>query len=239
MATYVMVHGAWCGAWCWEDIIPSLEKAGHKVINFDLPGHGDDPTPVETVTLDSCVSALAAQVDKADEPVILVSHSMGGIVISQYAERYPEKVKKLVYVTAFLIGNGQTMFNDWMMKDTESAITPDSTVIDERGLVTLKPEYGREIGFAQCTMENMMRAVTRMKPDCTNLWMQPLQLSKEVFGKIPKAYVFSTQDRANTIGSQRKMVEIWPCEQVFEIDGDHAVWYSRPQELIEALLAVC
>jgi len=51
ISTYVLIHGAWHGSWCWEKVIHLLEKAGHKVIAPDLPGHGKDKTPIQEVTL--------------------------------------------------------------------------------------------------------------------------------------------------------------------------------------------
>ena len=51
MSTYVLVHGAWHGSWCWEKVVPLLEQAGHQVEALDLPGHGQDKTPIREITL--------------------------------------------------------------------------------------------------------------------------------------------------------------------------------------------
>jgi pimeloyl-ACP methyl ester carboxylesterase len=52
MSTFLLVHGAWHGAWCWSKLVPELEALGHKTIVFDLPSHGEDKTPAGDVTLD-------------------------------------------------------------------------------------------------------------------------------------------------------------------------------------------
>ena len=45
LSTFVLIHGVWHGAWCWDKVAPLLEQAGHEVVRFDLPGHGEDRTP--------------------------------------------------------------------------------------------------------------------------------------------------------------------------------------------------
>src|SRR5450759_3496618 len=93
MSTYVLIHGSWHGAWCWYKIIPILEQAGHKAIALDLPGHGRDWTAARDVSMQSYVESFCNILDAQPEPVILVGHSRGGIVISQAAEHRPEKIR--------------------------------------------------------------------------------------------------------------------------------------------------
>lgn len=58
MARFVLVHGAFTGAWIWAPLAKRLRAAGHTVDVFDLPGLGDDATPPGDVSLDSCVARL-------------------------------------------------------------------------------------------------------------------------------------------------------------------------------------
>ena len=51
MSTYILVHGAWAGGWCWDKVVPLLKQAGHQVETLDLPGHGQDRTPIREITL--------------------------------------------------------------------------------------------------------------------------------------------------------------------------------------------
>ena len=110
MSTYVLVHGAWHGSWCWEKVVPLLKQAGHQVEPLDLPGHGQDKTPICEITLAAYTKRVCETLDAQAEPVILVGHSMGGIVITQIAEERPEKIQRLVYLTARLLQNGQSLF---------------------------------------------------------------------------------------------------------------------------------
>src|SRR5262249_48601509 len=103
---FVLVHGAWHGAWCWYKIVAGLDSAGHRLTAPDLPSGGIDATPPATVTLQSQADRLVAVLDTLPDPVILVGHSAGGPVISLAAEARPQKIAKLVYLTAFLLPDG-------------------------------------------------------------------------------------------------------------------------------------
>jgi len=78
MKTYVLIHGAWHGAWCWDKVILRLRQADHRAIAVDLPGHGIDKTPFSEITLRSYTDWLCQVLDRPPEPVILVGHSLGG-----------------------------------------------------------------------------------------------------------------------------------------------------------------
>ncbi|HLY58890.1 MAG TPA: alpha/beta fold hydrolase, partial [Stellaceae bacterium] len=74
MSSFVLVHGAWHGKWCWEKLVPLLEAAGHEVLAPDLPGMGDDRTPA-TLSLAAWADFVARRIEDCAEPVILVGHS--------------------------------------------------------------------------------------------------------------------------------------------------------------------
>ena len=79
MARIVLVHGAFAGAWCWEPVLPGLRAAGHDVEAIDLPGSGEDTTPVAEVSLDAYATRVC-EVLAGGRPAVLVGHSMGGMV---------------------------------------------------------------------------------------------------------------------------------------------------------------
>ncbi len=110
MARIVLVHGAFAGAWCWEPVLPGLRAAGHEVEAIDLPGSGEDPTPVSEVSLDAYAERVCGVLARG-RPAVLVGHSMGGMVVTQAAARCPEHVAALVYVAAFLPGDGQSLMD--------------------------------------------------------------------------------------------------------------------------------
>ena len=101
MANIVMVHGAWHGAWCWEDhVAPALRERGHAVHTFDLPGHdrpGDTRRNWSTVGsyLDA-VDAVVASTGAARDELVLVGHSMGGYLVQRWLEDHDAALGVLV-----------------------------------------------------------------------------------------------------------------------------------------------
>ena len=102
MSHFVLVHGAWHGAWCWEQVVPRLGARGHSARAIDLPGHGQDPKPPGAVSFDDYMSRMGDVIEAAPEPPILVGHSLGGAVITGAADRWPERIGALVYLCAML-----------------------------------------------------------------------------------------------------------------------------------------
>ena len=135
MSTFVLVHGAWHGAWCWEKVVPLLEEAGHDVVVPDLPGHGEYGTPMPELSMQGYAERVVRAVDEASEPVILVGHSMGGIVVSLVAEARPDRVRKLVYLTGFLLEDGKTLLSV-AENDSEALVLPNLAPDEDGSAVT-------------------------------------------------------------------------------------------------------
>ena len=112
---FVLVHGAWHGAWCWEKVTPLLVDMGHEAHTLDLPGLGNDPTPISEITLDSYVNAVKDVIVSVNEPVVLVGHSMGGLIITQTAERVSDRVRRWVTWRHFRPGTGnRCLITPWL-----------------------------------------------------------------------------------------------------------------------------
>src|SRR5437868_3788121 len=111
MARFVLVHGAFSGAWIWGPLMELLKAAGHSVEAFDLPGSGDDHTSASEVTLDTCAARLCEVLAESSEPAVVAGNSMGGVIATQGAARCPRRVAALVYVAAFLPRDGQSLLD--------------------------------------------------------------------------------------------------------------------------------
>jgi pimeloyl-ACP methyl ester carboxylesterase len=109
MTHFVLVHGAWQGAWVWQSVSAALVMHGHEVSTFDLPGGGEDRTPLDEVTLDRYAERIAAAVLDAGNPVTLVGDSMGGLACAAAAELIPGHLSRLIYLSAFAPCNGDTL----------------------------------------------------------------------------------------------------------------------------------
>src|SRR5690606_38914527 len=84
--TFVPIAGSWQGAWVWKDVKFQLERAGQKVIVVELPAHGKDNTPPQNVSMDIYRDKAIEVINTTPGKVVLVGHSMAGVVISAVSE---------------------------------------------------------------------------------------------------------------------------------------------------------
>ncbi len=237
MSTYVLVHGAWHGGWCWYKVVALLRKQGHRVLAPDLPGHGRDQTPINMVTMQSYAQRVADVMLTAAEPVILVGHSMGGFVISAAAEQQPHTVAKLVYLTAFLLEDGQT-FGDAASRDAGSSVSSGLIPSADGASLTVASNRLKDIFYGDCSDDDIALAELALGPESGAALGARLHVTAQRWGRIPRAYIECTKDRAISIASQRAMVQRLPCEPVITMDTDHSPFFSAPQALAQHLLAL-
>jgi pimeloyl-ACP methyl ester carboxylesterase len=236
MSVYVLIHGAWHGAFCWHKVTPLLERAGHTVLAPDLPGLGADPTPRSQVTLKAYVDRVSEILDSCSEPAILVGHSLGGVVISQAGEERPHKVAALVYLAAFLPKNGQSL-GELGRADPESHVPAGMVVSADGTEARFREDAQRAAFYEDCSDEDVAHARARLSPQPLALFRTPVSLTEGRYGKIPRVYIHCLKDRAVTIGLQRAMVLAVPC-QTFTLATSHSPFYSDPEGLTRYLLAV-
>ena len=111
MATFVLVHGAWFGGWCWQKVIPLLEAAGHEVYAPTLTGLAERASELSPdVGLETHIQDVVGElVEKNLYGVILVGHSYGAIVITGVVDAVPERIAHLVYLDTFVPRNGESL----------------------------------------------------------------------------------------------------------------------------------
>jgi pimeloyl-ACP methyl ester carboxylesterase len=236
VATFVLVHGASHGGWCWEKVKPLLEADGHRVCAPDLPGMGKDDTPPANVTLADNVEKLSRLLDKMEEPVVLVGHSLGGITISALAEARRRKLKALVYLCAILPQSGKTGRD--MSGLDPTAMWRLSRQVSPDGLTyTFARDRLPGLFYADVSPEDRYRAMERLRPQPLAISTTPVTLTEERFGSVPRWYIECTFDNALKIDLQRKMVKLTPCK-VITMECGHSPFYSNPEELVEHLEAI-
>jgi pimeloyl-ACP methyl ester carboxylesterase len=238
MSTYVLVHGAWHGSWCWEKVVPLLKQAGHQVEILDLPGHGQDRTPIREITLTAYTKRVCETLDAQAEPVILVGHSMGGIVITQVAEERPEKIQTLVYLTAFLPQNGESLLQI-ARTNSDSLLTPNLVVNEEQGYLTFKEGASlKEIFYGDCSDEDVARAKSLLVLQAIAPMATPVRISAEQFGRVPRVYIECLRDRTITPCIQKMMYTAMPCQTILSMETSHSPFFSSPQELVRHLTSL-
>jgi pimeloyl-ACP methyl ester carboxylesterase len=236
--TIVLVHGAFAGKYAWDKVKPALEKEGYKVFTFDLPSHGDDNTAPALATFDSYVNATIAKINEQQGKVILVGHSMGGMVISQVAEKIPSKIEKLVYLSAFLPKNGEDMISlASNPNNKESVVTTDKLEFAKDGSsATLKTEIVIPAFAENCEPAIQKLILSKQKPEPTSVFGAKMVLTETNFGSIPKYYIETINDKNVGITLQRWMVkENETVQKVYSLESGHSPYFEKASELINML----
>lgn len=230
MADFLLVHGSCHGAWCWRDAIPALARLGHSAHAIDLPGHGDDSTPVEEITLDACRDAILA----ASTPgTIIVGHSWGGYPISAAAEAAPDAMRGLIYLCAYVPVSGLSMI-DMRRRGPRQTIT-GAVIRDPSGLsYRFDPAQAPDLFYNDCPAEVLTFALRRLGSQAIDPQDTPLTLGAS-FARVPRHYVRCTGDRVIPPEYQAAMVADWPRETVHEMDTGHSPFFADPRGLADVL----
>lgn len=234
MATFVLVHGGMHGGWCWAAVVRQLAAAGHRAMAPDLPGMGSDRTPPEQVTLEMTGSFIAALVRSQPEKVVLVGHSLGGITITAAAERVPEAIAGLVYVTAVLAPSGAAAMST--LKRT-GKLPPGISLSADGSTLFVDRDYARNRYYNGCAEADVQNALARIVPQPTRPMLDTLVHTPERFGVIPRAYVECLDDNALALDVQRAQRATLPCDPVFSMHTGHSPFLQAPELLAEHLMA--
>jgi len=237
MARFVLVHGAFGGAWCWQPVVAALEAAGHTADTLDLPGGGDDRTPVEEITLEACADRVRDVLDSRAEDAVLVAHSMGGVVATQAAGSDPTGIASLIFVAAFMPANGQSLLDLTRLPEGADDLIQASIVVEgDPPVATLANAAAVAAIYNRCTEEQRTWAIRRRRPQAVAAFATPVSVDDAVLAGIPRSYVLTTQDRSIPPALQRRMIREHPCRRVIELDADHAPYLSATEDLVGALL---
>lgn len=227
MAVFVLVPGAWHGAWCFDELARMLRRSGHQVHTPDLPGMDGRELPKAPITLELWAEYIAQIVLECPEPPILLGHSRGGIVISEVAERIPDNIAETVYLAAALLPTGTVPFDgllDRMPAGTKSEDLPD--FLDPPPFADV-----RATAFSGCEAAVAEAAYARLVPEPVTPLMQSLHLTEQRFGSVPRTYIETLQDQAVNVEHQRAMQINLPCARSFSVQSDHSPFLSACADL--------
>jgi pimeloyl-ACP methyl ester carboxylesterase len=235
MANFLLIHGAWHGAWCWHKVIPELEALGHAAVAIDLPGHGVDKTPTAEVTLAAYAERVGAALGTFAGPVVLVGHSMGGVVITEAAERFAERVARLVYLTAITLRDGEAM-TDNPVKASPREFMAGFVPTPDGSATRFNPDLMREAFYADCSEADIALARLCLVPQSTAVMRTPIRATAGRWGALPRSYITCSQDRALTLEGQRGMLErVGGFARVVEMQSSHSPFFSQPALLARHL----
>lgn len=227
---YVLVHGAWHGSWCWHKVAKKIQEQGHHVITPDLPGHYLNKRQFKEVSLRNYVESIETLINSLQQPVILVGHSMAGVVITQVAENIPDKINLLIYTAGFIPKN-----NGSLIDEEKKASIPSVSLkvkIDEvEGSISLESSKSiRNLFYGNCNDEDVNYALPLLQKQSLRPFIEPVSITEARFGSVPKLYIECLQDKAIMIQDQRRMYSKIKCD-VETLDTDHSPFFSACQEL--------
>ncbi|MGY1843642.1 alpha/beta fold hydrolase [Modestobacter sp. SYSU DS0875] len=229
MSTFVLVHGAWHGGWCWDRVAPLLRAAGHEVHAPTLTGLSERAHLLSPqVGLDTHTEDVVRLIELLDlRDVVLVGHSYAGHVISMVADRVPERIRRRVFLDAFVGSDGETAVS--LQPETVAHHWAESAA--EQGFGWLVPV--RKLSVLGVTEQADVDWLTpRLTAHPWKTYTDPLRLSGAADG-VPAAFiecvswmrVFQSQaDRARERG--------WP---VHELETGHEAMVTAPKALADVL----
>ena len=276
--TFVLVHGSGTSAHMWAPLQRELALLGRRTFAVDLPGHGGDaqysvayqaPQDLDTlrtersslsgVTLDDNVNSLVPVVDGLREhgPVVLVAASLGGVTTTVFANRYPERVEGLVYISAWACASkanpieymGEPEFADSLLPGLAGLnIEVDPTwnigranyrTADVALLRRLKAATMEEIDD-----ERFMAFLNLMQPDeSLAVMLADARIDADAWGRIPHAFIRLTRDRSLPTAMQDRLIreadDLTPHNRfrVHSLDASHAGFLYRSEQVARLLTA--
>ena len=234
MRTYLFLHGALRGAWLWDKLIPLLQKGGAKGIALDLPGHGKRENDRTGVNMSSYIKDVLSYIEKNDlRDLILVGHSMSGIVITKVADEMPERIRHLVYLAAVVPRDGDALI-DLLAKERQENLRKLAGKADEiyGPLASLRPLY-----FTDLEGEIKDYYIKKLTPQPLAVFFETVRLKRFTDLKIPRTYILGLRDMSIPPELTRGFAERLGVKPV-EIDAGHDMMVSRPEEVAEVLLRI-
>lgn len=245
---FVLVHGGFHAAWCWERTVAELRALGHAATAVDLPGHG---TLVDQEsTLANRRDAIVAAMQAGDEKCVLVGHSGGGFDATLAADTRPDLVGHIAYLAAALPREGRTYPEAMAMRDDDSGPVElgegfDGDVgemlgylrFDDTGAMTFADFDGAwRYFYHDCDEETARWAFERLGPErFGDTTVTPVSVPNFWAADLPRSFIVCEQDRA---------MPRWLADTVarrlgvdpLTIDASHSPFLSRPRELADLLV---
>jgi pimeloyl-ACP methyl ester carboxylesterase len=236
--TIVLLHGAFQnGSSTWRKVKPELEKHGFKVIVVNLPGRDGDGVDPKSLTTDIYRDAVLKATSGESDPVILVGHSFGGITISNVAEAAPDKIKALVYLSAYLPQDGQSLMTLAQMDRDSYLGKPGNLVVaGDYSVASIKEDQKAEIFGNDATGADRDAIAASLIPEPAAAQGMPVKLTDANFGRVPKYYIETTEDRTVSPFLQEQMMSHTKLVKVTKIDAGHASYITQPAAVAAAIM---
>jgi pimeloyl-ACP methyl ester carboxylesterase len=228
--TFVLVHGAWHGGWCWRRVADLLQKQGHKVFAPTLTGLGERAHLLGPGIGLSTHIADVVNVFKYERlaDVVLCGHSYGGMVISGVAEQVQKAIRSIVFLDAFMPENGEAIIDL-----TSAAVQEALRGAREKGAIGIPPRPAAAFGVNEKDRA-WVDAMCGPQPIAT--FSDPIALTgaRERIGT--KAYIRASAYASVAFDAARDKLKTDPSWRIYDIPCGHDVMLDMPDRLADVLL---
>ena len=222
--TFVLVHGAFNGGWCWKRVADVLRSRGHSVTTPTQTGLGERSHLLsESITLSVFIDDIVNHLTWEDlTNVVLVGHSFGGITITGVADRVPERIAKLIYLDAAILENGEALFDLFPRDFVEARI--EATNETSGGLTMAAPpaEF-----YGVSDPDDVAFAKKQMTPHPIATYRNALKISRPTGNGLPVSYIICTDPvlEVMRVFHQRAREAGWP---ISELAAGHGAMVTEP-----------
>ncbi|HTR47664.1 MAG TPA: alpha/beta fold hydrolase [Verrucomicrobiae bacterium] len=236
METFVLVHGAWHDGSAWDSVAQHLERKGHWTLAPTMAGHGK--SAARNVDHAQCTdSVIRAIVERSLRDIVLVGHSFGGTIICKIAEAIPDRIKRLVFLNAFVLKDGDSLMDE---------SPPHYVELFERlfgessdGTVMIPFPIWRESFINDADLETAKWTYERLSPEPYQPCKDKLDLKKFYSLQTPRSFINCTEDTALPPGEwgwHPRMSSRLGLHRLVQMPGSHEVMYTNPAGLAEKIL---
>ncbi|OOG41699.1 alpha/beta fold hydrolase [Polaromonas sp. A23] len=236
---FVLVHGAWHGAWCWRRVAQALQLDHHKVYAVTLTGLAERAHLLSpAITLDTHIDDVISTIEVEElHDVILAVHSYAGMIGTAVADRLGKRLKHLVYVDAVVPKPGES----WSSTQSAAVQQQRLSAAQASTRFSFPPPDPEVFGLKGEDHEWVKR---RQTPHPGNTYQAPLDFDIQRVAAVPRTFVNCTQPALATIEPSRlrvKDAKFWdgawlPNSKVVEIKTGHDPMISEPAALTKILL---
>jgi len=234
-STYVLVHGAFHGGWCWRPVAERLRQAGAAVFAPTCTGLGERAhllTPA--VTHRTFVDDVAGVIEAEElDNVILVGHSFGGVVISGVAERLPARIRHLVYLDSVIPRDGQAPI-DRLPADVKAARIRAAQ--ESSGGLSIPVPPAESFGIGPGALRDWV--ARRLTPQPLAAYTETVRFRTPIGNGRPRTYVFCNQPIYDPVRPTYEWVRSQPDWPTVELAAGHDAMVTEPDSVAELLLSL-
>ncbi|MGH9008357.1 MAG: alpha/beta fold hydrolase [Acidimicrobiia bacterium] len=231
MTTFALIHGAWHGAWCWDPLIPELERRGHRAVAVDLPC--DDPAATTMDNAKLVTDALSNAGAGADDGVAVVGHSLGGITAAVVPLLRP--VRRVVFLCALIPRPGRS-FGEVMTSEPNATTEEFNAVprhVGEGGSVTFDPAVVGPFFYQACPPETLASAASRLRSQVWTTTRETCPLDK--WPDCELVTIICNDDEVVTPAWSRHLARDVLHVDPIELAGGHFPMIAIPSQLADTL----